>query len=175
MGQRLNTPDAFGVSHYVTLNIRDRQRAFRRAEYALMALQELRYECDRHPAHLVAYVAMPDHLHFIIGPHDGKLTRFLARYKPAVTKKLGALVLENGRQREYGWLTAKGRRELWQDGKYSLPLFSHTWIQEKVDYIHGNPVRAGLVERPADYPWSSFAAYHPELNVSSPVHVDLER
>jgi putative transposase len=172
MAKRLNSPDCTGVLHFVTVNVRDRRCPFCRPEYARMAIEQLRFECDRHPAALVGYVAMPNHLHFIIGPTDGKLTRFLARFKPNVTRNLTALVLEQHRLKEYAWITAKGRSELWQDGKFSLPLYSQHWILEKLNYIHDNPVRAGLVEHPADYLWSSFGAYHPEFNREAPVPVD---
>ncbi len=172
MAQRLNSADVEGVYHFVTLNIRERKRPFRRAEYSQLALQELRFECDRHPALLVAYVVMPDHLHFIIGPQDGQLSRFLARYKPAVTMKLDRLAQQHERQKEWTWLSAKGRRELWQDGKYSLPLYSRKWIAQKIDYIHTNPVRAGLVEHAGDYAPSSYAAYDADSEQEPPVRVD---
>ncbi len=112
-----------------------------------MALKLLRFECNRHPACLVAYVAMPDHLHFLFGPRDGQVTKFLARYKPNATRN---------------------------DGKYSLPIYSPQWINEKIDYIHQNPIRKGLVEQPADYLWSSYLAYHLEADRIPPVPVDLD-
>lgn len=132
MAHRLNTPDGPAVLHYVTLNVRDRKRAFSRPEYAAMMLDLLRFECDRHPAMLAAYVVMPDHLHFLFGPQDGKVTRFLARLKPNATRNLDALAIQSGRIKEHQWLTEKGKRELWQDGKYSLPIYSPQWITEKL-------------------------------------------
>ena len=97
MATRLNSPNQPGVLHFVTLNVRDRKRAFGRLDYANMVIRELRYECDRHPATLVAYVVMPDHVHFLIGLQDGKTTRFLARFKPGVTLKLDALAAQHQR------------------------------------------------------------------------------
>jgi putative transposase len=131
MAERLNSPDSEGVLHFVTLNVRDRKAAFRRPAYATMVLQELRFECDRHPAILAAYVVMPDHLHFLLGPQDGELKRFLARFKPGVTLKLDALASQNGRTKEREWLAQKGKRELWQDSKYSLPVYSPQWIRRR--------------------------------------------
>lgn len=173
MAQRFNSPDCEGVLHFVTLNVRERKSAFRRPEYAEMALRELRFECDRHPARLIAYVVMPDHLHFLFGPQDGVMTRFLKRFKPGVTLKLDAMALEQGRRKERTWLSAKGKRELWQDGKHSLPIYSPEWVRQKIEYIHENPVRAGLVKTAIDYPYSSVAAYFPDAKVSPPVRVDL--
>jgi REP element-mobilizing transposase RayT len=50
-----------------------------------MVLQELRHSCDTFPGKLVAYVVMPDHLHFIVGIDDGRLSVFVAQFKSAVT------------------------------------------------------------------------------------------
>jgi putative transposase len=116
---------------------------------------------------------MPDHLHFLFGPQDGAVKRFLARFKPGVTLKLDALAMESGRIKEREWLACKGKRELWQDSKYSLPIYSPHWIREKIEYIHNNPVKRGLVAHPGDYPYSSFGAYYPELGIAPPVPVDL--
>jgi putative transposase len=44
---------------------------------------------------------------------------------------------------------------LWQTEKNVLPIFSEGMFMEKVNYIHQNPVRAGLCERAEEYQWSS--------------------
>jgi putative transposase len=48
---------------------------------------------------------------------------------------------------------------LWQTEKNVLPLFSEGMFMQKVNYIHQNPVREGLVERAIDYRWSSARAW----------------
>ena len=172
MARRRNPPDMEGTLHFVTLNIRERKTAFSRPEYAEMALQLLRYECDRHPATLVAYVAMPDHLHFLFGPQDGQVQRFLARFKPNATRNLDSIARLNGRSGDFEWLAEKGSRELWQDGKHSIPTFSSAWIEQKIDYIHNNPVRRGLVENAEEFQYSSFGAYFPDSGHEPLVRVD---
>ena len=174
MSTRYNAPDQDGVLHYVTLNVRDKKLAFRDEFFARLALDELRFECDRHPAKLLAYVVMPDHLHLLANFEDGKVSRFLARFKPAVTKKLDALALTSGKTRVQEWLCEKGKRELWQDSKHSAHIWSETFIAQKIAYIHSNPVRKGLVENALDYPWSSIGAHFPEAGISAPIRVDLE-
>lgn len=44
---------------------------------------------------------------------------------------------------------------LWQTEKNVFPIFSEKLFRQKLNYTHQNPVRAGLVERPTDYRWSS--------------------
>jgi len=48
----------------------------------------------------------------------------------------------------------------WQDGGgYDRNIVSDRELYEKVQYIHDNPVRRGLIGRPADWPWSSARWY----------------
>ena len=103
-----------------------------------------------------------------------KLVVFLARFKPAVTKKLDALALDLRKTRVQEWLCEKGSRELWQDSKHSAHIWSEPFIAQKVAYIHDNPVRRGLVKNAIDYPLSSIGAHFPEMGVQSLVKVDLQ-
>ncbi len=171
--QRLNSPDQAGVYHYLTLKVRDRKAAFRRPEYAEMIVQLLRYECDRHPAKLAAFVVMPDHLHALLDLEDGQLVRFLKRFKANATRNLDEMIQRHQRERESDWLCEKGRRELWQDGKHSLPIYSPLWIKQKIDYIHNNPVAKGLAMSPQDYLCSSYGAYESDSGHQPPVRIDV--
>ncbi len=48
----------------------------------------------------------------------------------------------------------------WQrGGGFDLNLWSTDKVWEKIDYMHGNPVERGLVERPEDWLWSSYGDY----------------
>lgn len=172
MAKRFNRPDAAGVLHYVTLNVREKRRPFAKEAYARIALDELRKSCDLHPAHLLAYVVMPDHLHFITEVSEGDLTVFLSSFKSAVTRNSRRRVVESGNDRLIRWLSQGGGSGLWQEGKHSLHLWSGYMIRMKINYIHHNPVAAGLVERQVDYPWSSVGSYFPEWGVTPPTHVD---
>jgi len=174
MSQRFNRPDESGVLHYVTLNVRERRQAFARPAYALAVLESLRAACDSYPAKLVAYVAMPNHLHFIVNPQDGALSRFLSRFKPAATKRINALAASANHERARAWLNTPHGRCLWQEGKHSLHLWSDKLIWQKINYIHDNPVRSGLVANPADYLWSSYGAFFPEAGHQVPIPVDFD-
>ena len=174
MSQRFNRPDAAGVLHYVTINVRDRRPAFSKAAYTQELLDTLRAACDEFPARLVCYVVMPNHLHFIVHPQGGQLGRFLSRFKPAATKRYDALAATMNHEKARAWLSTPQGRNLWQDGKHSLHLWSDKLIWQKIRYIHDNPVRAGLVTHPADYPWSSYGAFAPESGHKLPVAVDSD-
>jgi len=160
MNQRFNTPDRTIILHYITINVRQQKQAFFRDECARGALQLLREHCDLHPAKLVAYVIMPTHMHAILNPRDGKVSRFLSHYKPAVTRLVSELAYRNHWKSVQDWLRVAGKREqLWQEGKHDFHLWSEKLIWQKINYIHNNPVRSRLVEYVDDYLYSSFHAW----------------
>jgi putative transposase len=86
---------------------------------------------------LIAAVLMPDHLHALISPFD----------RDALVGEFATL------------LKRKMRKELsaqwnWQSGSFDHLLRSDESAQQKWDYMRENPVRAGLVLRPEDWPYS---------------------
>ena len=61
----------------------------------------------------------------------------------------------------------------WQrGGGYDRNIFSADEAHEKIQYIHANPVRAGLVESPDKWKWSSFQAW--ETDIDSPIPIDRD-
>lgn len=77
--------------------------------------------------------------------------------------------MENIQESRYEWLLDKfafeARRtrraekfKVWRDDNHAVDL-THIDIMEKIDYIHNNPVRAGLVDYPEDYIYSSARDY----------------
>lgn len=97
---------------------------------------------------ILAYCFMPDHVHFLVaGTSDGSdLQRFVS-----IAKQRSAHV---ARQRIHG--------RLWQPGYFDRILRNDDDIVDVARYILANPVRAGLVESPLDYPFigSSILSTH---------------
>jgi REP element-mobilizing transposase RayT len=160
MGKRFIRKNRKGVLHFIELNVREQRPAFRHDLFARMALLELRRRCDEHPAKLIAYVVMPTHLHLIVNPRDGNAVRFIRDYKAAVTITYDMIAETQRWQAIRAWLTNTfdGHRQLWQDGKHDFHLWGNRLIWQKIDYIHNNPISAGLVRRANEYPYSSFTA-----------------
>ncbi len=64
---------------------------------------------------------------------------------------------------------------LWDGHSHSLPLFSESFFVQRVNYIHQNPVRAGLVERAEDYLWSSIRCWKRWPRDDEPLLPDLDK
>ena len=62
----------------------------------------------------------------------------------------------------------EGKR-FWQARYYAFEIYSRKKLDEKLTYMHLNPVRAGLVERAADWPWSSARWYELRKDVGVPI------
>ncbi len=176
MAVRFDRHGKQGVLHYVTINIRDKRQAFRGESYARAACHALRQHCDEHPAKLIAYVVMPEHLHFINNPRDGDIDKFLSQLKPAITMRVAEIAAETQQQQILSWLydDQLQRNRLWQDGKYNFHLYSKRLIWQKINYIHTDPILRKLVHMAADYPFSSYRAmYEIDDEIIIPIDKDF--
>jgi putative transposase len=105
------------------------------------------------PSKLVAYVLMPDHFHLICNPWDGRIREFCRDLKSVAAKSILQSSKLNFRK------TSEGH-QVWQESFKAMPLWSGWMISQKVNYIHSNPVKAGLVTSAKDYYWSSFRSFY---------------
>ena len=102
---------------------------------------------------LHAWVVMPNHVHVLIEPL-GKysLQKIVHSWKSFTAKRMiGADAL----------LSSHGR--VWQPEYFDRFIRDEKHYRAVVDYIHGNPVKARLVAKTQDWPWSSAAAWRDGL------------
>ena len=97
---------------------------------------------------------MPDHLHLIVNPRDGRVIEFTGQLKSLAARAITytAVGIEFKQHSD-------GSHNVWQDSFKAVPLWSSWMIWQKINYIHANPVRAGWVENPEDYLYSSARNY----------------
>lgn len=129
----------------------------------LAALSQLRRD---HPFQLFAYVLMPDHVHLLVRPFDGRISGLMQKIKSLSARRLIESLKASGNSGLLAALkkSSPGRKQhvyqTWQDGFHAVPLWSAWMIRKKIDYMHANPLRKGLVKSARDYPWSSFTTFH---------------
>ncbi|MES2770757.1 MAG: transposase [Pseudomonadota bacterium] len=126
-------------------------------------LQKLASACSQYGCAIHAYVLMTNHVHLLITPHTEQslsntmqmLGRYYVRYY-------------NDRYQRTG--------TLWE-GRYKASLIdSEAYLLTCMRYLELNPVRAGMVEHPSAYPWSSYRynALGEENNLLTP-HIEYQR
>ena len=121
----------------------------------------IRAACDELQFDLWAFVFMPNHVHLIVHPQSPRysMAEFLKAVKGPVSRRALAFL----REQNLPWLerlnTTRGPKtesHFWQrGGGFDRNVTEPKTLQKMIDYIHLNPVRKGLVERAADWPWSS--------------------
>ncbi len=103
---------------------------------------------------VLGYVIMPDHVHMVLLPAEGTaMGPAIGRLKALSARKILAVDHDTGGVRN------DGRRAIWQRRCYDHNCRTPQTVIEKIEYCHYNPVRAGLVEHPADWEWSSYSWY----------------
>jgi len=165
--------------HYITSVSNNRLPFFNKTklkEVICAALNEAR----RSAALLIfAYVIMPDHFHALVGsqrkPSDvlrfvnGLSARRIVDYlkEKDFTSSLQKLRRDSGsRQHKYS---------LWDHHPNLKLATTEDGLIEKANYIHMNPVRAGLVEQPEDYRFSSVRCWQRKPLEDEPLSVDIDQ
>jgi putative transposase len=119
---------------FITTNVAGRKRVFSNPAYARQAIETLYKTQNIYPFLLFGFVIMPDHCHFLLNESaPATISNLMKSFKIGV-----------------GYDTGLGA--MWQS-RFHLSLPDNSG--KVLSYIHLNPVRAGLVENPEDYPWSS--------------------
>lgn len=118
---------------------------FKREEDYEYYLLQLKKACEKHQCDLHAYALMANHVHLLITPRTeksiGKAMQMIGRYYV-----------------QYFNQSYDRCGTLWE-GRYKATVIdSENYLLSCSRYIELNPVRSGLVEDPADYPWTSYGA-----------------
>jgi putative transposase len=101
---------------------------------------------------VVGYVVMPEHIHLLIGEPDEKS---VAVTMQVLKQRVSRRSLARGRSR----FPEGTVPPFWYPRSYDFNVFSEKKIAEKLDYIHWNPVKRGLVASPEQWRWSSYRYY----------------
>jgi len=142
---RLRRPFLYDRYIFVTVKLLPSRAKLETPDYERLGASLARMR-QKHSFALTAWVFLPDHWHAIIYP-PYPLT--ISTVFKAV--KVSSMIGINLRRRERG--------DLWQDRFYDHALRTVREYNEKVDYIHLNPVRRGLVRQATDWKWSSVHEY----------------
>ncbi len=168
------------ASYFLTITVIYWIDVFSRREYRDIVVDSLNFCVAEKGLRLNAWVIMSNHLH-LVGSVEKTLgmSGFLRDFKKHTSKKIVDAIQKIPESRRK-WLLDKfsfearrtGRAEnykLWKDDNHAVDL-SAIDIMGKIDYIHNNPVRAGIVDEPDHYIYSSAIDY---TGVNGLVNVDL--
>jgi len=135
---------------FISCRLLPRRGILSTSEFACLA-EVIHERREKHRFLLSAWVFLPDHWHAIIyPPYPLTISTAVESIKDGATKRI------NHSRREAG--------VLFQPRFFDRALRTVREYHEKVEYIHLNPVKAGLASRPEDWPWSSLHDYTGNIN-----------
>ncbi len=154
-------------AHFLTFSTYRRRRLLDHDHPRRIVLGVLNYVLQKHAARCVGFVLMPDHVHAIVWfPEPDQLSAFMHEWK-----RQSSLRVRTWYRREapsYASQFDEGDK-LWQPKYYAFEIYERRKLEEKLGYMHLNPVRAGLVEQAVDWRWSSARWYELRQDVGVPI------
>ena len=140
-------------AHFVTFSVERRRRLFELDHPKRILLGVLNEELQAFSARCVGFVVMPDHVHAIVWfSRTGQLSGFMHAWK----RKSSFHIRNWYREEARNYVTGFGEGErFWQPKYYSFEIFERPKLEEKLTYMHLNPVRAGLTQTATEWKWSA--------------------
>jgi REP element-mobilizing transposase RayT len=158
--------------YFITTSIIQWSDIFIRPDYSDIIIQSMNYCVASKGLRIHAWCLMSSHLHMLVSVEDDKpvLPDIMRDFKKFTSKKI-IETIELINESRKNWLLDKfefaGRfnpkikdYKVWQDGYHPVACFSYDFLKQKLDYIHNNPVKAGLVWEPQHYVLSSAIDYY---------------
>lgn len=156
--------------YFLTFTVTDWVDIFTRLNYKNIIAESLQYCRKQKGLKLYAWCLMTNHIHLVCQVEEpGKMSDFLRDFKKHTAKQILAEIQLCDESRR-DWILYRfeyagkfdNRIEnyrFWQDKSHPIELVSTKMIDERINYIHQNPVKAGFVERAEDYLYSSARNY----------------
>jgi putative transposase len=151
-----------GDLHFITFCCYQRKALLGSVAARNLAIEILRQVRERYSFALVGYVIMPEHVHLLIS-ESGSATpaKIVQVFKQRVSRRWRGKKRVQKAQLPLPFPEDKlalGR--FWQRRYYDFNVYSPAKLQEKLHYMHANPVKEKLVKHPGDWPWSSWSNYY---------------
>lgn len=127
-----------GRLYLLTTTLLQRRPLFYDFALARLLVAELRAAHEQHQVASLAWVVMPDHLHWLVQLQTGSLDDLMRPIKSNSARQINQRLGTQG--------------PIWQPGYHDRALRQDEDLQSAARYIVANPLRAGLVKRIGDYP-----------------------
>lgn len=156
--------------HFITFAVVEWVDVFTRKEYRDILLDSIRY-CQKEKGLLIhAWCVMSNHVHLAISTKNNDTSDILRDFKKYTSKKFIGAIVENERESRREWMlqifstagavnSRNSTYQFWRQDNQPKELFSKRFTDQKLNYIHNNPVEAGIVEKAEDYLYSSARDY----------------
>jgi putative transposase len=143
---------------------------FTRDSYFNLIIESLDYCRKNKGMEIYAWCIMPSHVHLIFRAQANNPGLLLKEFKTFTSKAIQKAIADNPQESRKEWLlwmmeraglknSNVKHRQFWQQHNQPITLWSPAVIDQKVNYIHYNPVEAGFVTEPHYWKYSSALDY----------------
>ena len=153
--------------HYITFSVVEWVDVFSRAEYRHILLDHIRHAQEHDGLLLHAWVLMTNQFHGLMSAGDGKdLSSILRDIKKYSSVNILKAIEKNERESRQAWMleifekagktnARNNKYQFWIQDNHPKECFGREFTEQKINYIHQNPVRAEFVSWAEDYLYSS--------------------
>lgn len=157
--------------HFVTFAVVEWVDVFTRNIYKDILLDSIRYCQNNKGLHLHAWCLMTNHVHLIASTPDNSLSDILRDFKKYTSRQIITAIEDNQPESRKDWMLPIFKKQgsinarndsgnqFWRQDNHPKECFSPAFTAQKLEYIHRNPVDAGIVDKPQDYIYSSARDY----------------
>ena len=157
--------------HFLTFAVVEWVDAFTRKEYKDILLDSIRHCQNEKGLLLHAWCLMSNHVHLVVSAKENNTSDILRDFKKYTSKRIIAAIDGNQHESRRDWMLKIFREQggknsrntyyqFWRQDNHPKELYSSGFTVQKLNYIHNNPVEAGLVDKPEEYVYSSARDYY---------------
>ena len=157
--------------YFVTFAVVEWVDVFTRKEYRDLLLSSLRYCQQEKGMKLRSLCIMSNHVHLIFSARNNNVSELLRDFKKYTSRQIVEAIERNEQESRREWMLEIFKRcgaensrntqyQFWRQDNQPKELYSPTFSVQKLEYIHQNPVTAGIVEKAEEYVYSSARDYH---------------
>lgn len=158
------------LPYFITSTVVKWIDVFTRNLYRDIIISSLNYCREQKGLKLYAYCIMTNHIHLIIGTREEKIQNIVRDFKSYSSRELRKCIETNSQESRRQWMMtmmySSGSRikankgfQFWQHHYHPIELYSEELMNQKLEYIHQNPVKSGFVTKAEDYLYSSARNY----------------
>ncbi|MCA9249991.1 MAG: transposase [Phycisphaerae bacterium] len=172
MPSHLRRQDELNQVHFTTFCCYRRLQFFRHAIVCDAFIETMKTVRAKLDIRWLGYVVMPEHIHLLLLPqaentgdpvpisnvlHD--LKGLSGRHCKAALRTVWKEKNSLGTPPLDAWARGTAAKPFWKPRGYDFNVTNEKKVIEKLEYLHNNPVRRGLVESPEQWKWSSYRFY----------------
>ncbi|MCP3660784.1 MAG: transposase [Bacteroidetes bacterium] len=156
--------------YFITFAVVEWIDVFSRRDYQDIIIDSLKF-CQKEKGLIIyAWCLMTNHVHLIIAAKDSDLSEILRDFKKFTSITIIKAIESNTKESRKNWMlkifkeagTKNSKNvnfQFWRQENHPKELYSEKFMNEKLDYIHNNPVETGIVDSPENYLLSSAKNY----------------